>query len=811
MKSVRAVLPAIFAIALGGSFDPAHAAWPNDPGVNVHIAPSASGQFGFSTVEDGEGGAFFTWSEASRVYAQHLTAQGLGAPGWPAGGIVVSGSYGARYAVSAVSDGAGGFIVLFNDYASGPDPDVYAQRVSADGALLWGADGAPVCTETGTQYGTSLCSDRTGGAVFVWQDDRNSGASGVDVYAQRLSSSGSPVWDPAGVPLCTEAGDQDWGRVVSDGTIGGSFFCWRDPRSGTDTDLYASRLDRYGNLRSGWTLNGSPVCLAAGAPALPAMIPDGAFGAFIAWVDPRSGSYDVYVMRMDAYGAAAPGWAADGVALTSDAYYQYYPALASDGAGGAVVAWGDSRLSASDIYAQRISSAGVPLWTAGGVPLTSATGEQYSPVVVADGAGGAVVGWQDTRGGHPPLVFAQRVTGAGAIAPGFGADGNAIATGHWVQELSACTDGSGGAILTWQDAVAGQGFTQRIDRWGYLGAEPRIASVKDVPNDQGGRVKVSWDRSPIDAYPENAIASYLVYRSVPTLEALGALGRGEAVIGDAGGAEAAGVFASRRTLLASRFAGATLYWEHLGTVAAGQLAGYSYLAATAQDSVPGSNPRTLFMVRAQNSTGDRFWLSDPDSGYSTDDLAPAAPAPFTGAYSAGATHLHWGANAEADFAHYRLYRGATPDFVPGPESRIASPPDTGYADQGAAGSYYKLTAVDAHGNESAASLLTPMGTVDAPASPVTWTLGLARAFPNPSAGVTTCRFTLPSEGPVRVTVHDAAGRLVQVLLDARMPAGEHAVRWEAGRGAGGRVPSGLYFAKLEFGGRVLTTKVARVE
>jgi hypothetical protein len=822
MNPARLFVASGFAIAMAGALDPALAAWPNDPGVNVRIAPSVHDQFPSLCVEDGAGGAFFVWPEAGLgygydVHAQHLTAQGLVAPGWPAAGIIVCGAQDNQFPTAVVSDGAGGFIVAWDDHRIGTDPNIYAQRITGDGTAVWAVDGAPVCTEVTDQNTAQVCSDRAGGAIFVWQDFRNYGSTQTDLFAQRLSSTGAPLWTAGGVSVCSAPDLQYYASVVNDGTVGGAYFAWRDYRSGPTSDLYALRLDQYGFVRAGWGIGGSAVCTAAGDQSEPAMISDGAFGAIITWLDFRSNA-DVYAMRMYPSGPTAPGWTPNGVALTSDFNTRQSPALATDGAGGAIVAWTDYRLStAPDIFARRISAGGIPAWPAGGIPLTAALDGQYFSKVVSDGAGGAIVGWLDTRADYAPMIFAQHVTSAGAIASGFAPDGNAIATAHWVQGLAACSDGSGGAIFAWQNAYSPQaGFAQRIDRWGYLGAQPTIVSVKDVPHDQGGLVKVSWNRSPLDALPDYIISSYLVYRSVPPQAALAALASGKAVIAEAREGEA-GVIAQprassdhRRTLLTSVLAGATYYWEYLASVSAGQLPGYSYLAATGQDSVPGSNPKTLFMIRAQDYYS-RFWLSDPDSGYSTDNLAPAAPVPFTGAYGSGATHLHWGANAEPDFSTYRLYRGSTSGFVPGPGNLVASQPDTGYADAGAAGSYYKLIAVDSHGNESPVSLLSPSGTVDVTTPPTAWALALAPALPNPSARVTTCRFTLPSEGRVRVTMHDAAGRLVRVLIDARMPAGEHSVRWTGEHEAGGRMPSGLYFARLAFAGRVLTTKVARVE
>ncbi len=95
-------------------------------------------------------------------------------------------------------------------------------------------------------------------------------------------------------------------------------------------------------------------------------------------------------------------------------------------------------------------------------------------------------------------------------------------------------------------------------------------------------------------------------------------------------------------------------------------------------------------------------------------------------------------------------------------------------------------------------------TADAP--PVAAALELqAWTEPNPFAGSTTVRFRLPQSGRVRVTAYDLAGRAVARLLDAERPAGEGTVRWDA---AG--VPSGVYYVRLESGGRAVTKRCVRL-
>ena len=55
--------------------------------------------------------------------------------------------------------------------------------------------------------------------------------------------------------------------------------------------------------------------------------------------------------------------------ISTAAWYQESPQSVSDGAGGAIITWQDSRSGQfKDIYAQRINSAGVWQWTAQGVP-----------------------------------------------------------------------------------------------------------------------------------------------------------------------------------------------------------------------------------------------------------------------------------------------------------------------------------------------------------------------------------------------------------------------------------------------------------
>src|SRR5436190_16393936 len=63
------------------------------------------------------------------------------------------------------------------------------------------------------------------------------------------------------------------------------------------------------------------------------------------------------------------------------------------------------------------SAAGIPRWTPNGVALCTANGIQQNPQLVGDGAGGAIVTWQDRRGNSLDDIYAQHVMAGGAVDP----------------------------------------------------------------------------------------------------------------------------------------------------------------------------------------------------------------------------------------------------------------------------------------------------------------------------------------------------------------------------------------------------------
>jgi hypothetical protein len=262
---------------------------------------------------------------------------------------------------------------------------------------------------------------------------------------QRLNASGVAQWAANGVVVCGEGSDQQQPAIAPDGA-GGAVLGWVDVRAGGG-QIYAQRVNAAGVPQ--WTADGVPLTNVLGNKSRPVMAPDGAGGAIAAWVDGRTGDDDIYAQRIA--GTGAPAWAAAGVAVAV-APVTTFPAIASDGAGGAIVAWADERNGAGniDLFAQRLSAAGAALWTANGISASGAAGGQFLPALVADGAGGAVVGWQDQRGGVYD-IYAQRLDASGS--PLWTVDGRPVSTAADEQTFVVLApDGTGGAFFAWADA-----------------------------------------------------------------------------------------------------------------------------------------------------------------------------------------------------------------------------------------------------------------------------------------------------------------------------------------------------------------------
>jgi len=625
---------------------------------------------------------------------------------WVQDGVVLCNWTWHQHAPTITSDGAGGAIVTWMDYRNGNNYDIYAQRVNASGSVQWTANGVALCTATGDQLYPTITSDGAGGAIVTWMDYRS--ATGYDIYTQRVNALGAVQWTANGVALCTATGDQYHPMIVSDGA-GGAIVTWYDGRI-AGNDIYAQRVDASGTVQ--WTANGVALCTATGIQWYPAITSDGAGGAIVTWYDQRGGTYGIYAQRVDASGAIQ--WTADGVALCTATWNEIWPTITSDGAGGAVITWMDDRSGNYDIYAQRVNASGAVQWTTDGVAICTATGDQAGPTIVSDGAGGGIVTWYDGRSENAH-IYAQRVNASGAVQ--WTANGKALCTATGDQLYPTITsDGAGGAIVTWVDFRSGSYnadiYAQRVNDSGAVQWTANGVALCTATGDQ-------WSPTIVSDCAGGGIVTWQDYRSGSNYD----------------------VYAQRV-----------------------DAAGHSVVA-------------TLLQNYATTFSGDRIaitWtLSEIDEGIEFSvERATASDGPFIELPSSavrrdGLSFTFTDSNWQPNMSYwYRV------------ECQI--------------------------GNER--KVLFETGPVATPALPLT----LYQNSPNPFNPSTTIGYYLPEKCRVRLEIYGISGRRIASLVNREQEKDRYAIEWNGKDEHGNSVASGIYFYKLIAGKKTVSRKMVLI-
>lgn len=332
---------------------------------------------------------------------------------------------------------------------------------STPAGASWATYGNPASQAAQNQVNAKSISDGSGGIVLIWEDYRNGDA---DVYAQRLNAAGVPQWGTDGVLVVDEANGQESPALVSDGS-GGAIIAWQDNRTG-QYDIYAQGVNANGTLK--WDIHGVPLCQAIGNQVLQVITTDGAGGAIAAWRDLRNGDSDIYAQRITSAGTIPAPWTTDGMPVCVLTGLQTDLRIEADPRGGAFIVWRDRRSgTSSDIYAQSITASGAPRWTTNGVIVCDATLDQLGPAIALDGRFGLVVAWYDFRNGTHYDVWAQRVKPDGTrrwATPGIQLT---AALGQQTMPI-VVPDGQAGAIVGWSDSRVPDPdvYAQRVDSAG---------------------------------------------------------------------------------------------------------------------------------------------------------------------------------------------------------------------------------------------------------------------------------------------------------------------------------------------------------
>ena len=172
---------------------------------------------------------------------------------WNINAVAVCGYLGNQSAIDVATDGINGAIISWKDIRTGVF-QVFVNNITASGNVTWStvAQGG---IAIGTGENPNIVGDGFGGAIVTWEDSISSGGT-WDVYSQRLDSTGVKLWTITGTPTCIAAGGQTNPKQVATGD-GGAIFCWQDKRNTFDADIYAHHMFPNGSHAGVDELNGN--------------------------------------------------------------------------------------------------------------------------------------------------------------------------------------------------------------------------------------------------------------------------------------------------------------------------------------------------------------------------------------------------------------------------------------------------------------------------------------------------------------------------------------------------------------------------
>ncbi|MBD3212468.1 MAG: hypothetical protein GF311_07655 [Candidatus Lokiarchaeota archaeon] len=316
----------------------------------------------------------------------------------------------------------------------------------------WNPDGLIVCNESGDQTGMRMIDDGNGKAILVWTDQRD---GNLDIYTQKIDEFGNRLWEENGILVHNSTGIKNTPVICTDGS-GGVILAWIDLRptgQGPYYDgIYAQRIDSEGNRL--WNTNGTVISNFHQDDFSPSICSDGEGGAIITWYR-RMGDIDnrdVFAQKVNSVGDCL--WDPNGTVVCNYSFFQLYPKVCSDGEGGAIIGWSDRRDYYHEaLYVQRINSTGQRLWEEYGIHIADTEDESGSCSIISDGFGGAILAWRKF-GNYNYDLYAERINSSGdTLWSDFG--GIAVAAEQGVNNNqyypNLCSDGAGGAIVVYVD------------------------------------------------------------------------------------------------------------------------------------------------------------------------------------------------------------------------------------------------------------------------------------------------------------------------------------------------------------------------
>ena len=543
------------------------------------------------------------------------------------------------------------------------------------------------------------------------------------------------------------------------------------------------------NVSAQWSIDpfvNTPIVTDTNSQSGCLMCTDGSGGSIITWYDYNLTYSHFYIYAQRINSAGFIQWDSRGVPICVTPYFTQLSGIVSDGSGGALITWVDSRNIPDDvkneIFAQKIDSTGVVQWTTNGVSVGTESNhfQQTTPAITGDDDGGAIIAWDDWRGdlSHPfTTMRAQRISSGGSIMWGNGGIALNAVGNNGGGSTQIISDGSGGAIVAWDqwEGVYPAGnrdvFAQKINAsgnilWGTgslkLCSQTSQQSIPFLTGDDSGGAIIAWQdyrngsNSNLFAQKINAAGTPLWTVNGVQVSSLTAIGQiNQRLLGNgSGGAFIVWQYTSNTVCAQLLNSGGTAMWNSDGvTVCDNRESLYPELISDGNTGIIVTWNNLIADVHAQHigSAGESLW-NPIGAEVSTANENQIVPKIVTD--GAGGAIIAW-----VDFRN-----------EPVSSSDI-------YAQQiSSTGSLGVVTGFDNPIHSSSGAFK------------------LYQNYPNPASGITRINFKIIRPGLVILKVYDLTGQEVSVPVNSILQAGNYSVDFNSAN-----LPSGTYTYRMECG------------
>lgn len=304
-----------------------------------------------------------------------------------------------------LADSKGGAFVFWAEDRNGDSvPEMFGNRISENGQLLWGENGKSLVVYENNVTRTQAVSDLNDG-VFIAYEKK------IDLYVHHLHGNGEFLWS---TPLKMPIGI--WGVLTGDNS--GGFFWTAHEQIGCPPlgcPIYRTRMFRYNfAAQSLWTEAGVAIADSGTGSQAPQVFVNGWDDIVVVYLRLHESNTNIFAQRVNFDGELRLEYG--GRPIVKD--YRAYPArctahqscLASDG--NIVAVWQDWRIQTRNLYGQLFYDESI---LNPDLPVSLRPEVQQSHRIASDGSGGCIVAWYEIGLGSGWGIFSQQISKKGKL------------------------------------------------------------------------------------------------------------------------------------------------------------------------------------------------------------------------------------------------------------------------------------------------------------------------------------------------------------------------------------------------------------